>query len=233
MVSTPHDVVVSDMVATTARLPLAPRILSALDDPAKLLMELAQAIEGWHEFAIAPHWTSMRAVLEADIAYRSRQLAEGGIRRLFSTLHPTVRWAGDRLISDDTFDVDLDLCGRGLPLLPSVFVDRRVLWTIRGGSPPLAVYPARGAALIWQARPQVNRSLGALVGATRAQLLALVEQPATTTELARRLGLSPPAISQHLRILHDAGLVCRSRHKRAVLYLTTDAGLTLLRAAGD
>ncbi|MEV6521025.1 helix-turn-helix domain-containing protein [Longispora sp. NPDC051575] len=227
--ATPPDVVTADLTATTVRRPLAPRVRAGLEDPEQLLGVLADAVSAWHEAAILPYWPRMRSLLEGDIAHRSRQLAEGGPRRLFDTLHPTVRWAGDRLLADDPWDLDLDLRGRGLPLMPSVFVDRRVLWNIRSDSPPVAVYPARAAALLWEGAPAPDGLAGA-IGASRARLLALVRSPATTTELARRVGLSPAAVSQHLHVLLAAGLVARTPHGRSVLYLVTHPGTVLLDA---
>ncbi|WP_155370682.1 helix-turn-helix domain-containing protein [Catellatospora vulcania] len=229
--ATSPQVVAADLAATTRRLPLGPRTAAALaHDPTRLLADLVAAAREWHRLAVAPHWTRMRGVLEADIAYRSRQLAEGGVRRLFDTLHPTVRWDTDGIESDDPWDVDLDLRGRGLPLMPSVFVDRKVLWTLHADSPPFAVYPARAAATLWERGASADGPLAALFGASRARLLDMLREPATTTELSRRLDMSNATVSEHLRIMHAAGLLARSRHGRTVLYVVTAAGLTLLEA---
>jgi DNA-binding transcriptional ArsR family regulator len=229
--ATPPATVVADITATARRLPLTPVARAALDDPAAGLAALADAVEAWFAAAVAPDWPRIRALLESDIAHRSRQLAEGGARLLFDTLHPSVRWAGDRIVADDPWHLDLDLRGRGLPLLPSVFVDRRVLWTIRGTSAPLAVYPARAAGTLWETTPAAPDGLAAVLGPTRARLLSLLRGPATTAELARRLAISAPAVSQHLQALHAAGLVTRSRHGRQVLYTLTGVGTALLDAA--
>ncbi|HWN01250.1 MAG TPA: helix-turn-helix domain-containing protein, partial [Streptosporangiaceae bacterium] len=52
--------------------------------------------------------------------------------------------------------------------------------------------------------------------------------PATTTALARSLGVTPSAVSQHLAVLHRGGLVDKRRSGRTVLYQTTALGLALL-----
>ena len=70
----------------------------------------------------------------------------------------------------------------------------------------------------------------ALLGAPRVRLLAALRSPATTTALARRLGVTPSAVSQHLAVLHRGGLVDKRRSGRAVLYQTTALGLALLGA---
>lgn len=231
LAATPSDVVAEDLRATTARAPLPPRIAGT--DPAGLVADLVAAVRLWHEHAIAPSWPRMRALLDADIAYRSRQLAEGGVRQLFDTLHPTVRWAGDRVVADDPWELELDLRGRGMPLMPSVFVDRRVLWTVRADSRPLAVYPVRAAGTLWERRPPVPDALAAVLGATRAALLDRLRHPATTSELARHLGISAAAVSQQLALLYAAGLVTRAPRGRTVLYVGTAAGTALLDGVGE
>ncbi|HWH00357.1 MAG TPA: helix-turn-helix domain-containing protein [Pilimelia sp.] len=230
--ATPPATVIADLIEITRRSPLPPPVAAGLDNPDALLERLVEAARVWHRAAIAPDWPRMQALLEADIAHRARDLAEGGVRRLFNRLHPSMRWHGDRIINQDPWDDELDLRGRGgLPLMPSLFV-RKIFWNARHESPPMAIYPARAVAALWQGGTPGHRALARILGATRAQLLAVLRVPATTTELARRLGLSPAAVSQHLTALHAAGLVGRSQHGRNVLYLTTETGRALLRAAG-
>ncbi|MBT2456178.1 helix-turn-helix transcriptional regulator [Streptomyces sp. ISL-86] len=67
-------------------------------------------------------------------------------------------------------------------------------------------------------------ALADLVGRTRARILVLLAEPAGTTDLARRLALSPGAVSQHRRVLLRAGLVTRARHGHTVLYLRSGLG---------
>lgn len=64
--------------------------------------------------------------------------------------------------------------------------------------------------------------LGDLFGRTRAVLLTLLAEPMTTTELARRTAVTPSAVSQHLRVLRDGGLVNRARSGRSVLHLRSE-----------
>lgn len=63
-----------------------------------------------------------------------------------------------------------------------------------------------------------------LLGAPRARLLTLLEEPLSTVELARRLTVTASAVSQHLRVLHATGLVTRSRDGRQVLYRRSALG---------
>lgn len=51
-------------------------------------------------------------------------------------------------------------------------------------------------------------------GARRTMLDRLSHGPATVGDLARPLSMSAPAVSKHLRVLEDAGLVTRRRQGR-------------------
>lgn len=67
-------------------------------------------------------------------------------------------------------------------------------------------------------------TLAAILGVTRAGLLVHLETPASSTELAARLGVTTTAVNQHLRTLHAAGLLVSARHGRSVLYRRSDLG---------
>ena len=54
--------------------------------------------------------------------------------------------------------------------------------------------------------------------ARRAVLATLAQAEATTQELARRFAVSAPAMSRHLSVLENAGLVVSRRAGQRVLY---------------
>ena len=54
--------------------------------------------------------------------------------------------------------------------------------------------------------------------ARRGVLAALAQAEATTRDLARRFAVSAPAMSRHLSVLENAGLVARERQGQRVLY---------------
>jgi ArsR family transcriptional regulator, arsenate/arsenite/antimonite-responsive transcriptional repressor len=70
----------------------------------------------------------------------------------------------------------------------------------------------------------------ALASVPRRQILAFLAQTAlSTSDLAARFGMSPPAISRHLSVLQQAGLVSAERQGQRVLYrLNRDALLGAL-----
>jgi DNA-binding transcriptional ArsR family regulator len=198
--------------------------------PAAGLRAIAAELRDAHGRLIAPHWPRIRAVLDADIAYRARQLATGGAARLFADLHPDVRWDDGRLrVEVRSGNGVVRVAGGGLVLLPVVLGPPWVMVKRHTTTRTTVRYPARGVGTLWTVgtRPAPGSTVR-LLGRPRAQLLEALRSPATTTDLARALGVSASAVSQHLRVLKDSGLVAADRNGRGVLYLTTDLGLALL-----
>jgi DNA-binding transcriptional ArsR family regulator len=225
---TPPDRIVADITVAHAGRPV-PSILR-LDDPVRLRDQIADLLAEYWQAALAPYWTRMRGVLEADMLYRARQFTRGGARLLFADLHPAVRWqAGVLRLDVAGIDYRADVTGRGLCLMPCLFV-RSTAPPISADEPPALAYPARGIATLWENVPPTGGdALIALIGRRKAALLGCLDRPASTTDLADRLGITPGAVSQQLAVLHAAGLVTRARAGRVVLYALTDLGTRLLR----
>ncbi|HEX6678129.1 MAG TPA: helix-turn-helix domain-containing protein [Actinomycetes bacterium] len=143
---------------------------------------------------------------------------------------------GDRLRIDKPHHCShrVDLAGTGILLVTCAFLWPAVAVECCGVDQPTLTYPTRGLAALWQQAPADQADpLSALVGRTRASLLATLRLPRTTTQLAAQLGLSPPAVSQHLKVLKEAGLLSARRRGRTVLYQRTPAATTLLEAVGS
>jgi DNA-binding transcriptional ArsR family regulator len=74
----------------------------------------------------------------------------------------------------------------------------------------------------------------ALGDPTRREIFArIAERPQAVGELARDLPVSRPAVSQHLRVLKDAGLVTDRPEGNRRIYQADPAGLAALRAQLD
>lgn len=65
---------------------------------------------------------------------------------------------------------------------------------------------------------------------TRRTILAcLAEGPRAVVEIAGRLPVSRPAVSQHLKVMKDAGLVSEEPSGRRNIYRLNPAGVSALR----
>jgi DNA-binding transcriptional ArsR family regulator len=194
------------------------------------LVRLVEALAATWRLLLEPSWPTVRELLERDVAYRARRLAEGGLAHLFEDLGPVVALHGHELRVRQRASATIALDERGLLLCPSAFVAPRVATTLE---PPALVYPARGmAALLGRGRVESGLAVSQLLGATRAEILALLDEPSTTTMLAHRLRRSPGNIADHLAVLRNAGLVTRRRSGRRVLYSRTPLGHATLGREG-
>ncbi|MEV7519814.1 DUF5937 family protein [Streptomyces sp. NPDC091371] len=201
-----------------------------LADPARAVRELADLMERAWETLVAPDWPRLRALLEADILFHSRRLAAGGLQALFDGLHPDLRWHEDTdtLTIDRPGHHDRALGGQGLLLMPSAFGWPDVVGGYDPPWQPTLVYPARGIGALWTATAgPTPQALARLLGRARAEVLCALDEPASTTALARRLGLAPSSVSAHLTVLHAAGLLTSARHGHQVLYERTPLAIAL------
>jgi DNA-binding transcriptional ArsR family regulator len=75
-----------------------------------------------------------------------------------------------------------------------------------------------------------GNALGALGDPTRRAIFErLAERPSAVGELAAGLPVSRPAVSQHLKVLKDAGLVLDRRAGNRRIYQVNPAGVGALR----
>jgi DNA-binding transcriptional ArsR family regulator len=204
---------------------------SLVADPAAARELLAVRMQEAWDVLVAPFWPRIEELIAADIGYRSHRLVTRGLRGVLDGLHPAIRWAHGAVEINDSRSADVALAGRGLVLMPSAYAWPVVAAIVDGPWQPTLVYPARGVAELWAIASPPPRALTRLLGQTRAVLLVALQQPASTTALARRLGRSTSGVSGHLLALRDAGLVVPSRHGHEVRYVRTRLGAALVRAA--
>ncbi|MEU3558371.1 ArsR/SmtB family transcription factor [Streptomyces fragilis] len=231
VLSTPRERLRRDL-SVLAGPPGPLRLLADADRTA--LAALGDALHGYHRAAIAPLWPRLRTLVDADRARRARALVDEGVEGLLRSFAPTLRWSSPVLEADYPVDRDLHLGGRGLLLVPSVFCWRTPVTLIDPELRPVLVYPVpRGPG--WWLAP-ADRGAGAtdrlacLLGHSRAAALRVIEDGCTTSELARRIGVTPPTASQQAAILRETGLIVSVRSRNTVLHTLTPLGTDLLDA---
>jgi DNA-binding transcriptional ArsR family regulator len=196
---------------------------------------IADALWQYWQAAIGPYWGRIRALLDADVAYRASQLARGGIEALLSDLHPELELVDHAIQIVSKPPSEHDLAGAGLLLVPCAFAWPHLIAGLGTGGPPSLTYGPRGIGTLWQATgqqpPDDDDALSALLGRTRAAILTHVALPRSTTDLARELSQSPPAVSAHLSVLRRCGLVTSWRSGRRVLYQRTPLASSVVIAS--
>jgi DNA-binding transcriptional ArsR family regulator len=195
------------------------------------LERLAGAVRSQFETVVAPVWADVRAAVEADRSRRARLLLEEGCEGLLRSYQPMMRWVPPVLQVDVRHDRSLHLEGRGLLLVPSYLSWRTPDFLRDPSLPPVLVYPVEPDLRVRSELRASGGGLPALIGQTRTSVLASIGAGRTTSELARRIGVSAASISQHTGVLRETGLIRSSRIGKAVLHTITPLGAALLDAA--
>ncbi|GAQ59392.1 ArsR/SmtB family transcription factor [Streptomyces acidiscabies] len=194
---------------------------------------LAQSIRDYHRIAVAPYWRGLASTIAADLAERARQLRHGGLEQVLSTLHPRMRWRPPHLEIEAPDDLDFHLGGRGLLLAPAAFMSYvpcdpdeerateqpTLYYDVAGDGPPRALATGLHGP---------HGGLAALLGHSRAAVLEVIAEGASTSQLARRVGLSIASASEHATVLRHAGLVTTHRTGRTRHHSLTPLGAELL-----
>ena len=178
------------------------------------------------ERAARAGWPRRKRKYEADIISRTTALSQRGWAAAIGGIAQDVRWLGDGQLQITIQDQPpLDLRHAELLFIPGSLPDGRVAWEYPARF--AVIYPAAGM-LASPAAPAAPEPLRRLLGPTRAEILLLIGQPITATQLAAVTGLALGTIGDHLRILADAGLAERQRSGAHVLYHRTPTGQLLL-----
>jgi DNA-binding transcriptional ArsR family regulator len=193
-------------------------------DPAVVRDLLASMLHRAWQSLVEPWWPRLRDVLDADITFRARQLANAGLAATLNDLDRRLSWRDGILRFAASMTEELDLTGQELVLLPGVFAWPKAAVMY---DPPGVLYPARGIGGIWHPPPRSGGDLARLIGTTRAVLLCALAEPASTTGLAARCGVPVSSVSEHLAVLRAAGLVSTSRTGRFLLHQRTPLGVAL------
>ena len=212
--------------------PYAATAQEYLSDPRGAIVRLADALERYHDLVLAPHWPRLRALLEADVLRHARALAFGGVEALYANLHPGVRYRDGIVEVDKRHEQELDPAGRGILLVPVAFAWPDTYVVTDAPWRPTLVYSPRGVGGLWSSET-TGEALGAALGTGRAAVLKALMAPSTTGDVARVLGITPGAVSQHLSRLRAAGLVESARSGKRVDHRLSSTGESLLGVFGE
>ncbi len=226
--ATPPELLRRDLAILAEERLLPSDAIALARGDAHALRQLTDTMRAYHEFALAPDWARVEAVVEADRARRIRAVAARGAEGLLESLRPAMRWHAGELHVDYPFNQQMHLGGRGLLLVPSYFCWRYPVTLLDPDLPPVLVYPADRPAAASAGPEAGRRALGALLGSTRAAALAAIGDGCSTSDLARRVGISAAAASQHATILRNAGLITSHRERNMVLHSLTPLGASVL-----
>ncbi|WP_173061414.1 ArsR family transcriptional regulator [Phytohabitans houttuyneae] len=206
--------------------PPSPWVRELARGGAGALAELSTVMHAYYDDVMAPLWPSIERAVSAELSHRAWQVASQGIAATLNTLHPRIRWQDGVLEVDTPIDGDVELAGRGLRLMPSIWTRPGVAL---GWTRPTLCYPL--PSTLWDRRGILgdddHDALADVLGATRTRILRALLTEHTTSGLARSLDISTASASMHAAALRGAGLVSSRRDGRAVRHVVTALGQRL------
>jgi DNA-binding transcriptional ArsR family regulator len=193
----------------------------------RAMSSLGGLLRWYHRTLVAPYMRGIETAVAMDRTTRASALCAGGVDGLLATFGSQASWRSEVLEMPYPTDVDIRLQGRGITFIPSYFCWGAPVTLGNGELPPVIVYPIDHPAEDWRCTA-ASTGLRSLLGATRAQVLDVVADGATTGEIAARLGFSPGTASHHTAVLRDAGLITTARSGRVAQHTVTPLGEALL-----
>jgi DNA-binding transcriptional ArsR family regulator len=196
----------------------------ALEDPEAVFRQFAEVLAEYWERAFKHEWERLEPLLADTVTAAGRDLAARGPYPFLSQISTRVRPAqGEGCVwisKEPGADVSISDAGH-LVLVPSAYIWPHLGVELDETLPSIA-YPA--PFVTDQARPvippqELLRVLRALGDDTRLRALRFIaERPRSTQELAQLVQVSESALSKHLRIMSEAGILTTRRQGYYVLY---------------
>jgi DNA-binding transcriptional ArsR family regulator len=170
--------------------------------------------------------------------------AARGPQAMLNALHPAIRCHGGIRAHGCVLEVDLvsgaqveaAAAGAGIRVVPTLSEAPGVTLSSDGHAPIVLICPV---PLPGDQAPETgllsDPALDELIGPSRSMLLSVIaaDPGQGTRELARRTGLAPASVSEHARILRQAGLTGISPDGARKAHRLTPLGWSLLLRSAD
>ncbi|RNE59026.1 ArsR/SmtB family transcription factor [Cryobacterium tepidiphilum] len=196
---------------------------SLIADPRGFRAELASVLRECCTAFFDEEWGRTSARLEASARLVNENLQDGDLLSIVESLSKMASTRGSEttVFFDKLQSASGSVDENGLLLVPSLRGWPHVMVKMDRGLPIVIHYLAQegfaeGAA---QSQDEIRRRLLTLAEPGRWELCRhLIGESITTTELAVRTKLSEPAVSRHLRVMREAGLISSQRDGRQVFH---------------
>jgi DNA-binding transcriptional ArsR family regulator len=208
----------------------------ARSDPGAL-GALDGGLRAFYRACLRPQWSRTVDFFYADVERQTSVMRDQGTRAMLAGLHPDLHFNGLTLESaHPPWSHNVDLGGNGLILMPSASWSGHpcCTWDPQDPSQFILIYPGtRPLSKHPGYYPQdPATALAALLGSTRAAVLAVLRSPLTTSGIASQVGISVSTASDHAAALRNAGLISSQRTGQAVQHSLTRLGYCVLTRRG-
>ncbi|MEU1628143.1 winged helix-turn-helix domain-containing protein [Streptomyces sp. NPDC020096] len=190
---------------------------------------LLRAQHAAFDAVLRPVWPLVQDLHQAEFTRHALAAAEHGIDAVLGELVPGAQPRDDVWEFEGSGERDIKLNGRGVVLLPTFHWTGHPLISDLPDRPLILTYPAGPGLPLSPAGASGTDALAGVLGRTRVEILLLLAEEHTTSELARRLNVSNATASAHTAALRGAGLITTVRAGRAVLHQRTALGSLLVQ----
>jgi DNA-binding transcriptional ArsR family regulator len=238
-VASPADIV-DEIAATDPDVLLSQAAAEYGDEPPPAWSRVEDRPERWLEEwattlgrvmdAVGDVWGAAQPLLDRETERIGMAAMLGASREVLATLHSLGAVEGDDLVMDRGGIEPLrwKVEEEGLVLVPMLGGDRALVSWHRGDAMTHLAYPVAGQQRLLEEPDVTDDALVRLLGARRALILRMLDQPRTAGAIAEALGAVPSAATHHVAALESAGLVARERRGQHVQVRRTARGTGLL-----
>lgn len=175
--------------------------------------------ETYRQLFVREWSTQLQPVLRREVTQMRHRLATLGQVQGLASLTPTTTVSPDTqtVRFDKLQRLNIDMGNRDLILVPSVHIRSHLTVKNSPGLPVVVHYSVEEPRQL--TLRELHQLLDSINTPNRMELLRhLLSEPITTSELAKRLHLTTPQISNELRVLRQTGLVESIRRGRFVYH---------------
>jgi DNA-binding transcriptional ArsR family regulator len=193
---------------------------SLVRDPVRFRGDLIGVLESCIDAFFLADWESNSPRLIATAAALTDRLDQEELLSVVESLSgmASARGSSTTVFFDKLQAASLTVGGEGLLLIPSLRGWPHLMIKTDPGLPVVVHFPIVGD-LRPQSQVEIRKRLLVLAEPGRWELCRhLIGESITTTELSIRTGLSAPAVSRHLRVMREAGLISSQRDGRQVFH---------------
>lgn len=160
-------------------------------------------------------WETLAPKLQKGEAEVRHRLELDNLAAVLASLTPGAHYfpQTEQVVYDKLQNAFVDGRGRDFVLVPSILTRPHVIVKFDQGYPskevPVVVqFPVNGMDARAASLAQIQQRMTVLADDARLEICRhLVNEYSTTSELSRRVGMSAPQVSRHLKRLRDAGLL--------------------------
>lgn len=193
-----------------------------VSDPGRFRADLVAVLQAAGRQFFDRQWETTGPILHGAAATTRRRIQTTEPAELVASLSAMAsrRESASTVYFDKLQSKQVSVGADGLILVPSVRSWPHVMVKFDPGLPIVVQYLVReGTRDDLETQSQLRRKLLVLAEPGRWELCRhLIGESITTTELARRTGMSKHSVSRHLRALREAGLISSQREGRQVFH---------------